>query len=68
MAALLSAGKDVFVPKVDGPKPGDMRMLRLESLEQLDLFQLSKWKIPEPPLDLAAEMDDALNGDAAKGV
>ncbi|TFJ83399.1 hypothetical protein NSK_005304 [Nannochloropsis salina CCMP1776] len=42
--------RDVYVPKVTGPAPGDMVMLPLSSPEDVSSFPVSKWGIPEPPL------------------
>ncbi|KAG5191099.1 putative 5-formyltetrahydrofolate cyclo-ligase [Tribonema minus] len=64
MDALFTAGKRVYVPKVVGPDPSDMRMYQIESMGQIESFPLTKWNIPEPSLEavLAAE-DGTTTGD-----
>ena len=56
--ALLSRGKSVSIPRVTGPKPSDMQMLRLDSYEQAKTLPRTKWGIPEPDAELAASMVD----------
>ena len=58
LAALLSRGVTVAVPRVAGPKPGDMRMLRLSSYEEAAALPRTKWGIPEPDEAQAASMED----------
>jgi len=55
---LFDNGKVVYVPRVDGPGREDMRMLRVDSMAQLDGFPRSKWGIPEPTVEEAAAMED----------
>ena len=57
--SLFAEGKAVYVPRVDGPGRDEMRMLRVESLNQFGEFPLSKWGIPEPTAEAAALMADA---------
>ena len=59
VADLMSRGAGVAIPKVDGPKPADMRMLRLSSLEEAKSFPRTKWGIPEPDQAAAASMEVA---------
>ena len=58
LAALLSRGVTVAVPRVAGPKPGDMQMLRLSSYEEAAALPRTKWGIPEPDAAQAASMED----------
>ena len=58
LAALMARGVKVAVPRVAGPKPGDMRMLRVSSYEQAVALPRTKWGIPEPDEALAAGMED----------
>ena len=58
LAALLSRGVTVAVPRVAGPKPGDMRMLRVSSYEEAAALPRTKWGIPEPDEAQAARMED----------
>lgn len=58
---MLAQGKTVFIPRVEGPNRGDMRMLRLHSIEQLDSFPRSNWGIPEPTEAEAQLLDDGLS-------
>ena len=58
LAALLSRGVTVAVPRVAGPKPGDMRMLRVSSYEEAAALPRTKWGIPEPDEAQAASMED----------
>ena len=58
-AALLDAGKSVYVPLVTGGKSEDMQMLRLTSVEEARAFPRSAWGIPEPSPEAAARMEDA---------
>lgn len=57
---LLAAGKRVFVPRVEGPDRGDMRMLQVADAATLEAFPRSKWGIPEPTDAQAAAMTDGL--------
>lgn len=59
VADLLARGASVAVPRVGGPQPTDMRMLRLSSLEQARGFPHTKWGIPEPSAADASAMEDA---------
>lgn len=60
---LFANGKQVFIPKIVGPNSADMRMFPLASLEEADSFPLTKWKIPEPPLEIVmAREDGAVTG------
>ena len=43
LADLLSRGVKVGVPRVVGPKPGDMRMLRIDSVESAKALPRTKW-------------------------
>jgi 5-formyltetrahydrofolate cyclo-ligase len=45
-------GKRVFIPKVVGKLPEDMRMFELQSMDQIESFPKNKWGIPEPPKSL----------------
>ena len=58
VADLLSRGVTLGVPRVTGPTPADMRMLRITSLEQAQALPRTKWGIPEPDDALAASMED----------
>lgn len=58
LAALLSSGVKVAVPRVEGPNPADMRMLCVSSYEQAAALPRTKWGIPEPDDELAAQMQD----------
>ena len=62
--ALLSRGTSVAIPRVTGPKPGDMQMLRLESFDQAKALPRTKWGIPEPDEALAATMEDVTEAQA----
>lgn len=59
VADLLARGASVAIPRVTGPAPTDMVMLRLSGLEQAQALPRTKWGIPEPDDGLAAEMEDA---------
>ena len=59
VADLLQRGARVAIPRVTGPAPTDMLMLRLSSLEQAHQLPRTKWGIPEPDEALAAQMEDA---------
>jgi 5-formyltetrahydrofolate cyclo-ligase len=50
IASAIADGKRVFIPKVLGPKPRDMVMVEINSLEEIDSFPKSAWGIPEPVL------------------
>lgn len=53
----------VYVPKVVGPDSPDMRMLRVNSLEDIRSFPLNHWRIPEPPLeDIGLREDGVVAG------
>lgn len=58
LAALLSSGVKVAVPRVEGPNSTDMRMLCVSSYEQAAALPRTKWGIPEPDDELAARMED----------
>ena len=58
VAALMSRGVTVAVPRVVGPKSAEMQMLRLSSYEQAVSLPRTKWGIPEPDESLAAGMED----------
>jgi len=60
LRALFEQGKSVFVPRVTGPTRHDMQMLRVTSFEQLESFPRSKWNIPEPSEEEAANLEDGL--------
>ena len=62
--ALFRAGKAVYVPRVDGGDRHDMRMLRVNSMAQLDGFPRSRWGIPEPTVEQAAQMENGLESGA----
>lgn len=64
--ALLQNGKKVYIPKVDGPAPSDMRMLRVDTLKSLLTFEKNKWNIFEPSEKQADQMEDALAPNASK--
>jgi 5-formyltetrahydrofolate cyclo-ligase len=49
--AAFGEGKAVFVPRVTGPSARDMTMLRAVDAADMATWPLSKWSIPEPPLD-----------------
>lgn len=56
------ATKDtVFIPKVTGPTPHDMKMLQLSSSCSLGSFPKNKWGIPEPP-DNGSHIDGLVDG------
>jgi 5-formyltetrahydrofolate cyclo-ligase len=57
---LLSQGRKVYVPLVLGKGSSDMRMVPVENWEEIQGFTLSKWKIPEPPLELALSREDGI--------
>ena len=59
--------KQVYIPKVDGPQPPQMRMLQATSMEELASFPLSRWKIPEPLEEEARGMPDALDPEHGAG-
>jgi len=59
IADLLARGAHVAIPRVTGPSPSDLVMLRLSSLEQAQALPRTKWGIPEPDDVLAAQMEDA---------
>lgn len=48
----LQMGKTVFIPKVIGKHPEDMRMFHLKSFDQIETFPKNKWGIPEPSLSM----------------
>ena len=50
LEAAFARGKRVFVPKITGSGREDMRMVHVESLEQLRAFPCNSWGIPEPPM------------------
>ena len=58
ITSCLAAGKRVFVPKVLGKRPADMRMFELESEAQLQSFPKSAWGIPEPSSELVLASPD----------
>lgn len=58
VADLLDRGIQVSVPRVTGPAPSDMQMLRIDSLEQAKALPRNKWGIPEPDDGMAAHMED----------
>ncbi len=58
--SLLGSGKRVYVPRVYGSGRHEMRMLRIESMAELDNFPRSKWGIPEPSDEQAANMEDGV--------
>lgn len=43
-----------------GPASADMRMFPLESEVEASSFPLTKWKIPEPPVDLVLSREDGV--------
>jgi 5-formyltetrahydrofolate cyclo-ligase len=49
LAAALARGAAVYAPRVTGPSPADMAMLRVPSFEAIRGFPASAWGIPEPP-------------------
>jgi len=53
----------VYVPLVTGKEAADMRMVRVESFEEILAFPKSKWGIPEPPVALLETREDASKGD-----
>ena len=59
---LFEAGKTVFIPRVTGMDRADMKMLRVDSMEELLAFRRNKWGIPEPSDVEADAMEDALDG------
>ncbi len=50
LEAAFARGKRVFVPKITSSGREDMRMVHVESLEQLRAFPCNSWGIPEPPM------------------
>ncbi|CAM9380293.1 unnamed protein product [Chrysoparadoxa australica] len=64
IAELFKAGKRVYVPKIMGGKSADMKMVQILNLEEVEAFPQTKWKIPEPPLELLEERAEGVaNGD-----
>ena len=51
--------KRVFIPKITGGNPEDMKMYELDSIEEISSFELTKWGIPEPSLDQMNSKPDA---------
>jgi len=43
ISAAIADGKRVFIPKILGPKPKDMVMVEIASLEEVERFPKSKW-------------------------
>lgn len=60
IARLFEEGKTIYIPKVYGPGNSDMKMLRVQSIEQFQSFETNRWGIPEPSDEDAAEMEDAV--------
>ena len=60
LSMLFEHKKAVFVPRVEGPDRNDMRMLRVQSMAQLDSFPRSNWGIPEPTAAEAETLEDGL--------
>ena len=58
----LTSGRQCLVPRVFGAAPGEMTMLRVGSVAELEGLPKNKWGIPEHP------MDDAALAAAAGGV
>ncbi|CAM9981892.1 unnamed protein product [Discosporangium mesarthrocarpum] len=66
---LFRRGKKVYIPKlpplsghmkITGPESWEMRMFPLESEEEVSSFPLTKWNIPEPPVDLVMSREDGV--------
>ncbi|CAM9836659.1 unnamed protein product, partial [Choristocarpus tenellus] len=55
---LFLQGKKVYIPKIVGPNPWDMRMFPLTSEEEVSSFPLTKWNIPEPSVELVMSRED----------
>ncbi|RLN62217.1 hypothetical protein BBP00_00004909 [Phytophthora kernoviae] len=62
LEAAFAANKKVFVPKITGRSAEDLRMLRVQSMEDIQSFPKDKWQIPDPPLTLSSgePRDDAV--------
>eukprot|EP00638_Chattonella_subsalsa_P001033 CAMPEP_0117757300 /NCGR_PEP_ID=MMETSP0947-20121206/14643_1 /TAXON_ID=44440 /ORGANISM="Chattonella subsalsa, Strain CCMP2191" /LENGTH=294 /DNA_ID=CAMNT_0005577155 /DNA_START=156 /DNA_END=1040 /DNA_ORIENTATION=+ len=50
--------KRVCIPCITGKESGDMRMMPLADVNELNEFKLSKWNIPEPENDLVLSRED----------
>lgn len=58
-------GKNIFIPKVIGPKPSDMIVVKLDSFDTIASFPKSKWGIPEPTAEyLSSHPDVASDAEA----
>ena len=71
LEAAFARGKRVFVPKITGSGREDMRMVHVESLEQLRAFPCNSWGIPEPPMamvDASAPPPDEIDLVVVPGV
>ena len=53
------AKKRVFIPKVTGKKPEDLKIYELDDYATIDTFPRSKWGIPEPPKSFIEGVTDA---------
>jgi len=62
LRACFDAGKAVYVPRVVGPAPGDMRVVRIRDEAEVAAFPVSRWGIREP--DRVGEREDVLLGRA----
>jgi len=51
-------GKRVFVPRVVGKNPPDMRMVEVSSVDEISSFPMSPWGIPELSLDETLRRED----------
>ncbi|CAM9759874.1 unnamed protein product [Phaeothamnion confervicola] len=60
LADLFARGKKVYIPRIMGPDPADMRMFPLASLAEIESFPSTKWGIPEPSAELVLSREDGV--------
>ena len=51
LRAVLGSGRQLVVPRVFGSGPGEMSMLPVASVEELESLLKNKWGIPEHPIE-----------------
>ena len=54
-----NAQKRLFIPKVTGKRPEDLKIYELDNYATIDTFPRSKWGIPEPPKSFIEGVTDA---------
>ncbi|TDH68444.1 hypothetical protein CCR75_005388 [Bremia lactucae] len=56
LEAAFALNKKVYVPKITGQSPEDLKMLQVSSMDDIRSFPKDKWQIPDPPLHLNGGM------------